>query len=115
MLNAIRHKQATAKMLDYTGNTIANKTERSQSGVSRLLIDKFDKIKSGHFPPNVFRFGINIVSFACNWQNLIICFFLLCPIKMDVGRRNHLIVHMKIQQVKFWNKYHVSFKFKNVI
>ena len=51
-----RHKQATAKMLDCTGNTIANKTERSQSGMSRLLIAKFDKIKSGHFPPNVFRF-----------------------------------------------------------
>ena len=27
-----RHKQATVKMLDYTGYTIANKTERSKPG-----------------------------------------------------------------------------------
>ena len=33
-----------------------------------------DKIKSGHFPPNVIGFGINIISFACNLRNLIIYF-----------------------------------------
>ena len=61
------HKQATTKMLDYTGYTIANKTEWSKTGISLNLnfsalsiID--DKIKSGHFPPNVFGFGINIIS-----------------------------------------------------
>ena len=36
-----RHKQATVKMLDYTGYTIANKTERSKTGISRLLVAKF--------------------------------------------------------------------------
>ena len=68
-----RHKQATVKMLDYTGYTIANKTERSKPGYhdfwllnlnfSALSITD-DKIKSGHFPPNVFGFCINIISFA---------------------------------------------------
>ena len=57
-------------MLDYTGYTIVDKTERSKTGISRLLIAKFefqrknyitdDKVKSGHFPPNVFGFDINI-------------------------------------------------------
>ena len=31
-----------AKMLDYTGYTIANKTERLKIGISRLLIAKFE-------------------------------------------------------------------------
>ena len=34
--------QATVKMLDYTGYTTANKTERSKTGISRLLIAKFE-------------------------------------------------------------------------
>ena len=60
-----------------------------------------DKIKSGHFPPNFFGFGINIMSFAYNWRNIIIYIFILCHLKIDVGRMTHFNVHVKIQQVNF--------------
>ena len=63
------------KLLDYTGNTIANKTKQSKPGFHDLsslnlnfsvLNINNDKIKSGHFPLNVFGVGIHILIPICN-------------------------------------------------